>query len=242
MGKEYKIEELLENLPDYINGKMEDEELKKAISSEISGNPGFKNEFDSLKSAFKSLNSFKFSEPPDYYFNNLLPRINGKINVESQSFIFKKSFTAIWKFALPVTAVILMFIGYKTFFSNNDIMNNVKNDSQIVLNNDFQNKIKNDDSINKIEEDLSSSKTENKDEDVFSNMTKSYFSRQNVHGNNNLTNAEENNNPAIDISENTPDDDVFFSNDDEPNIEQEFDKLNSDEQNKILSEIKNSKF
>jgi len=243
VNKKFKIEELLENIPDYINGKIKDEELKNAINSEIITNPEFKNEFDSLNSTLKSINNFTFIEPPDYYFNNLLPQINEKINAESKLFNFKKNFSAIWKIALPVTAVLLIFIVYKTYFKNNEYVKNTNNDSQIVLNNDFQEKIRNKDSISKNEENISSIESEETDENnnIITNVTKSYYSKQEYTEKNKIINIEENNNVAIDISENTPDDDVFFSNEEEPNIEQEFDKLNSEEQNKILSEIKNSK-
>lgn len=243
MGKEFKTEELLENLPDYINGKIEDGELKNAISRELSDNPDFKNEFDSLNSAFKNISSFTFAEPPENYFNNLLPRINEKIHAESKIFNFKKSFSAIWKFALPVTAVILMFIGYKTFFNNNEYINNIaKNDSQVVLNNNTG-KIENNDNNYKDNDAYGNVEpVESEDNNYTTNNSKSTFTRQTETERNNINNSEENNNIAIDLTENTSDDDVFFSNDDEPNIEQEFEKLNTEEQNKLLTEIKNSKF
>ena len=217
MGKEFKTDELLENLPDYINGKIEDVDLKNAINHELTVNQGFKNEFDSL---------------------------NKELNAESNIFNFKKSFSAIWKFALPVTAVILMFIGYETFINNNEYINNFKSDSQVVLKNDNSGKIENDGNIYKDTDangNLEPTEPENND-NFISNMTKSFYPRQTDTDKNKITDAEENNNIAIDISENASDEDVFFSNEEEPNIEQEFEKLNSEEQNKILNEIKNSKF
>ena len=82
--------------------------------------------------------------------------------------------------------------------------------------------------------------TEPENNDNFiSNMTKSFYLRQTDTDKNKITDAEENNNIAIDISENASDEDVFFSNEEEPNIEQEFEKLNSEEQNKILNETRN---
>jgi hypothetical protein len=238
MVKEFKIEELLENLPDYINGRIENSELKNAINSEISSNSEFKKEFESLNNTFKSINNFSFTEPPDYYFNNLLPRINDRIYTASKSNNFKKSFSAIWKFGLPVTAVILMFIGYKTFYNNNEYIKNINSNSQIEITNDYQSKIKNDDSVVKNDTEVSTSETESANENgnFISNTTKSFYTKQNTYDR--IINTEENNIIAIDITDNTPDDDVFFSNDEESNIEQEFEKLNSDEQNKILSEIK----
>jgi hypothetical protein len=229
MGKEFKIE---------------DGELKNAISNELSSNPVFKSEFDSFNTALKSINSFTFAEPPDNYFNNLLPQINEKIYSETSAFSFKKSFPAIWKFVLPVTAVILMFIGYETFFNNNEYINNIKSDSQVVLKNNNSGKSENDDKIyNDMDANVNKEPVEQENNDNFiTGMTKSFYSRQTNTDKNKISDAEENNNIAIDISENTSDDDVFFSNEEEPNIEQEFEKLNSDEQNKILAEIKNSKF
>jgi hypothetical protein len=242
MGKQYQKEKLLENLPDFINGKLQDEELRNTIRFEISSNPEFKKEFDELSNLLKSINSITFSEPPDFYFNNLLPQINEKIYSESKTYGFAKKLASFWKFALPVTAVILMVIGYKTFFNNNEYINNLKNDSQVVINNDFQNKIKNDDSaINSEDEIVSTGSDEiNEGSSIITNIKKSFYSKQDDYKKSNVLNNEENN-VAIDLSENAPDDDVFFSNDEEPNIEQEFERLNSDEQNKILNEIKNSK-
>jgi hypothetical protein len=242
MGKQFKREELLENLPDFINGKIQDEELIIAINLEISADSDFKKEFDLLSSTLEGINSITFSEPPEFYFNNLLPEINEKIYAESKSSKFIKKFSTIWKLALPVSAVLLIFIGYKTFFNNNEIINGINNDTQVVINNDFQNKIKNDDSALMPDDKITSTEQENTKEagDVINEFTKSFYSKSNISEYSSKPGKEENN-VTIDLSDNTTDDDVFFSNDDEPNIEQEFEKLNPDEQNKILNEIKNSK-
>jgi hypothetical protein len=241
MEREYKIEELYENLPDFINGRIEDANLRNAIITEIEANSEFKYEFESLNSISNNIKNISFSEPPDNYFNNLLPQINERIYSTDKQFSFKKRFSAIWKFALPLTAVILMYFGYNTFFVNNEYINNFKSDSQIIIkDNNSLNTGDNDNVYKDIDTYGDVTPMESKENDeIISGKTKSSYLKQDVNDRGKIT---EDNNIAIDITDNNPDDDVFFSGEDEPNIEQEFDKLNSDEQNKILSEIKNSKF
>jgi len=60
MGNINKIEELLMELPDYINNKLEDKIIKENIEYEISHNPDFKSEYEEMK------RSFEFIHSPNY--------------------------------------------------------------------------------------------------------------------------------------------------------------------------------
>lgn len=105
-----KNEELLFHLPDYVTGKITDENLILRIQSEINSNPEFKNEYDSLKDTFSKIKDLKFSDPPEHYFNNLIPEINDKIanqNVSKGISGFFKLSNLI-KYAIPAVSVVLL--------------------------------------------------------------------------------------------------------------------------------------
>jgi|WetSurMetagenome_2_1015567.scaffolds.fasta_scaffold159780_1 hypothetical protein len=241
MKKEYKKEELLENLPDYINNVIYDVELKETIRKEIETNPDFKNEFDLISFTLKNVNNFSFSEPPVNYFTSLLPRINDKIHKKSETFGFFKNLSTFWKLAIPVVTIIIFFISYKTFFNNNEFTNKLNN--SIVLNTDTQKNIKtNNTELNK-EEELTSEETENMEsiEETSSKNISTYYSRHYPFDNkSNLIKNDENIEVSINFSDNIPDEEVFYSTEDEENVEQEFDRLNAEEQNNIISKINNS--
>jgi hypothetical protein len=244
MKKEYKKEELLENLPDYINNGIDDAELKEAIRIEIETNPDFKKEYDLFNSTLKTVNNFSFSEPPDNYFNSLLPRINEKIYKNSETFSFLKNLSILWKFAIPVVTILSFFISYKTFFNSNEYANklNDNNDNNISLYTDTQKNIKTNDTELTNKEELTSEELENflESEEISSDNIRSYYSKHYVSDNkSNLMKNDENMDVSINFSDNIPDEEVFYSTEDEENVEQEFDRLNTEEQNNIISKIKN---
>lgn len=238
----YPIEELLENLPDYINNKIEDNKLKDAISAEISVNPDFRKEYDLISITLRSVNSIEFTEPPANYFNSLLPRINERMTSKSGKFKFTKSFSTLWKYAVPIAAIIIFFIGYKTIFRNNDYINDLVRDSQIVLTEFNYSDEKKVESLVNPEENKTDLNVENKTEE---NTDVTYESKKTVNtkiqvSEKDLSKKEEIINAFLELSDNSPEEDVFFSNDDDMNIEQDFEKMNKEEQNNLISKIKNS--
>ncbi len=57
---------------------------------------------------------------------------------------------------------------------------------------------------------------------------------------NNIKQKEEKSNFILDFSDNTSEEEIFFQNNDEINIELDFEKMNKEEQNDLISKIKNS--
>ncbi len=114
-------EELLFNLPDYVAGKITDENLLLRIQSELNSNPEFKAEYDLLSETYSAVKDMKFSEPPVHYFTNLVPKINEKINKQKESKGIAGFFrlSNLVKYALPAVSVVLL-IFIITFSNKND--------------------------------------------------------------------------------------------------------------------------
>ncbi|MFA7360640.1 MAG: hypothetical protein WC139_06345 [Candidatus Kapaibacterium sp.] len=114
-------EELLYNLPDYVAGKITDENLLLRIQSELNSNPEFKAEYDLLSETYSAVKDMKFSEPPVHYFTNLVPKINEKINKQKESKGIAGFFrlSNLVKYALPAVSVVLL-IFVITFSNKND--------------------------------------------------------------------------------------------------------------------------
>ena len=90
-------EELKYYLPDYIRGNLENPQLLALIKKEIEINKDFADEYNSLIKVSEFLNNTKFEEPPEFYFNNLLPGIRQRIDASPlkklnifQTFLFPK--------------------------------------------------------------------------------------------------------------------------------------------------------
>lgn len=241
MDMGYTIEELTDNLPDYINNKIEDDNLKDAIKNEISINSDFKKEFDLLRDTLIIINNVEFTEPPANYFDTLLPRINYRIFEKSNRLKFTKNFASLWKFAVPVAAIILFFIGYKTIFKDNEYINNLNSDSQIVAEKYNYSDEKKVDSSTESEENVNFKNNDNPDKytEAANDNIKSGISKKFKQEKNYTVKSDDNINTLLDFSDNSSDEDNFFS-DDDINYEQDFDKLSNEEQNNIISKIKNS--
>ena len=114
---EKNIETLLHNLPDYIAGNLDDEGLKDRITTEINSNPVFRAEYESMKSTFAFLGENSLSEPPEFYFNNLVPTINKRIDAieASRDNVFTEKFgwlVNVLKFAIPALILVLGYLLY----------------------------------------------------------------------------------------------------------------------------------
>ncbi|MBK8984336.1 MAG: hypothetical protein IPM38_18955 [Ignavibacteria bacterium] len=111
ISKDYSREELLQSIPDFINGKISDSGLSNAVSKLIESDNDFKNEFDEINKTLTFFVKTEFPEPPDNYFNNLPVIINEKINpnkplTENPGLV--QYFSKAWKIILPAFAVILI--------------------------------------------------------------------------------------------------------------------------------------
>ncbi len=105
-------EELLFHLPDYVTGKITDENLLLRIQSEINSNPEFKKEYESLAETFSTIKDLKFSDPPEHYFTSMVPKINEKIanQKESKSISGFFKLSNLYKYALPAVSVVLLIV------------------------------------------------------------------------------------------------------------------------------------
>ena len=79
MKNKLKYSDLLENLPDYITGKLENRELIYIIENEINSNNEFKNEFILMKNYVENISKIETPIPEDAYFSNLLPKLNEQL-------------------------------------------------------------------------------------------------------------------------------------------------------------------
>jgi hypothetical protein len=133
MNKNINNEDLIYSLPDYITGKLNDKGIKFRIEEEIRNNNGFRQEYELLKETYTSLKNLEFSEPPAHYFNNLIPRLNQRIENESKfSFVHLFRLANLFKYALPaVTVVCVILLITFTNKSNKDENMFVQSDNTI---------------------------------------------------------------------------------------------------------------
>lgn len=119
-------QELLELLPDYISGRIEDKAVIKQIEDEITLNVSFREEYESLLKAYDEISGMKFSEPPEHYFTNLLPRINERLEQKTGKM---KSFrlSYVFRYAIPAFSVILviLIITFSNKNGNEDLLHKI---------------------------------------------------------------------------------------------------------------------
>jgi hypothetical protein len=233
-------------LPDYIEGKIEDEKLIKTIENEIVTNNSIKEEYDNLKNTIYFLKNTDLNSPPDLYFNSLLPRINDIVDSRQINKGLISSFTSkinyFWKYLIPVIPVIIIIIVYNIYFkqfqnTDNKINQNNNSTNEAIIQNDSNTgRINENDSMFGIEFNGTNKNTE----DTFTNL---YSSENSIYTNNKVKLS--NNNKTEKIEENVfenPDDVNIFVNDDEDiNIEKELFELNQENQSEIINNLKNEK-
>jgi len=134
MNKSINNEELIYSLPDYIAGKINDKGIQNKIEEEIRNNDGFRQEYELLKETYSSLKNLEFSEPPAHYFNNLIPRLNQRIENENKfSFAHLFRLANLFKYALPaVTVVCVILLITFTNKSNKDENMFIQSDNTIT--------------------------------------------------------------------------------------------------------------
>ena len=105
---------LIHELPDFISGNIADNELNQKIRDEIDSNPDFRAEYENMKGTFSFLGETALSEPSPFYFNNLLPNINTRIDAleSGKESIFSGWFANVLKFAIPALILVLGYFLY----------------------------------------------------------------------------------------------------------------------------------
>lgn len=232
----YSKEELFENLPDFIENKITEVNLKTAIEEEISSNPDFKTEFESLLSMMKSVKEIEFQEPPVNYFSTLLPRINEKLNNEPEKISLHIWFSRLWKYAVPVAAVIIFFISYKAIFISNDYIEQFNNDSQIVINELNYS----DEKITDTSENSHASTESSERKEEISEIASSKSNVKQTNTKINLQEKEDVISSFLNYNDNTQEEDDLFTDEYDIFLETNFDKMSKEEQNNLISKIKNS--
>lgn len=226
-------EELLVLLPDFIAGRIEDKELTKRIENKISSSSEFREEYESLARTYSEIIDMKFSEPPEHYFTNLLPRINKRLEQESGA---KRSFrlSYIFRYAIPAVSVVLviLIITLSDKNGNNDMLQKHHDSVPVNINENLNTEI--DKSTDAGQEVLTvgTENTQTKDEKQVQNTVKNLTQKVNVQSNENTGNLVELLS-YTDEQEET-DDDYFYDPD--------FTELTQNEQAEILNKLENINF
>src|SRR5690606_41625304 len=86
----------------------------------INNEPDFMTEYEDMKSSFTFLKDTSFSEPPGFYFNNLLPNINNRIDAleAKPSGVFSGWLSNALKFVIPALILVLGYLLYTQFTGN----------------------------------------------------------------------------------------------------------------------------
>lgn len=239
MKNKNKIEYLLINLPDYIDGKIKDTDLIREIENRIKTNADFRDEYEKIKNSFSFLKETKFEEPPAHYFSTLLPKINERLEAtqkHEEISIWEKIFSY-WKFAIPVVPIILVFIILKIDVFNPDetLKKDVQNETII--------KEKIDNNIIKEENKDIAELNEDNNKDAETNILQYKKSRTS----NDYEYIETKNDYDFLNSNNTNYIDDYLEEvgdyyDDEYLSEEDYEELSIEEQNEIISKLKEEDF
>lgn len=105
-------EEIKLLIPDYITGNISDSN-RSIVTQALNESEELREVHSELKSSFDVVGSYKFKEPTQQYFINLLPRIHQRIEEREEKLAVKNPFAIWWKILVPVAAIILIVIIYK---------------------------------------------------------------------------------------------------------------------------------
>lgn len=117
MNKKINIKEIEQMLPDFISGKLSENDRKKVRES-LEIYPELNAQYLEFKKVMEFVSSVKFEEPSPQYWVNLPSRIHDKIEQRKQSkkpILFEGFAVSWWKIALPAAALVLIFVIYKAF-------------------------------------------------------------------------------------------------------------------------------
>jgi hypothetical protein len=238
------LNELIKELPDYVMGRIKDENLIRDIQYQLKNNRDFEIEYNRIKDIVAALNVSQPLDVPENYFVNLSADINRKIDdtaIRSAGsplyrFLFNKKF-AVWSaVAAVIVFVALMAKPVSDFLFRNEnptvpqitARNDSQNRNPVLTTNGLELYL---DEIEEIQGDFSSADDEinvvnsqNKKTAVKKFKPKLYTGKTTV-----------NDNELLDL--------FLYDYDEDNNLPNEelFLKLPSDEQKNIIKEIKNLK-
>ena len=238
MKNKDKIKDLLINLPDYIEGKIEDPDLIRKIEDEIKTNEGFRNEYEEMKSSFSFLKEVRLEEPSEHYFSTLLPKINERLEAthkHEEISIWEKIFSY-WKFAIPVVPIILIFIILKIDIFNPDETLKKDEPNKTII------KEKDDNNLIKEENKDLAVLNENNNKDSETNILRYQKSRTSydyeyTETKDNYDFLNSNTSYVDDYLEEAED---YY--DDEYLLEEDYEELSIEEQNEIITKLKEEDF
>lgn len=258
-------DDLLNELPDYISGKIHDRILKKKIEYEISSNPEFEKIYHEFRETFSFLETSELEPPSGEYFSNLPLNIADKIKTGAVTEGFFQKFKKHKMLLAPAFAVLILIVSLYYFKSGDkDIVQETK--SENVQTQDFI--YKNEPDKNNIPDKSAAVTDEIKTEingnnnliqsaqtnsvnpkSVHKNKTKIIHSFHHVYNSENespFPKANENLEKYLaensdDASEDAldSDDDNFISNDDieEEELEDEFQSLTPEQQHELIHQL-----
>jgi len=127
------IEEIKLLFPDYILGRLNEQEVK-AVEDAINNSDELKLLLEEMGGTFNFLGNVKFTEPEPQYWQTLLPRIHQRLEeAEEKRFSWDK-LAVYWKFVIPAAAVILIAIFYFAILnkSNDSTITKKENKEKII--------------------------------------------------------------------------------------------------------------
>lgn len=112
--KKINIEEIKLLIPDYMTGSLNEKD-RKVVEDAMSNSKELQQFCNEVRDTLQFVKTVKVEEPLPQYWNNLLPRIHQRMEEKEQNklFGFRKPMSLAWKILLPVAAVILIFIIYR---------------------------------------------------------------------------------------------------------------------------------
>jgi hypothetical protein len=116
MNNKLNREDIELMIPDYITGSLNETEMK-IVEEALDNSAELREFYSEMKGALDIAHSVKFEDPPQAYFNNLLPRIHEKIESRQSKRSLWDSISIVWKIAVPVAAVLLVFVVYQLLTS-----------------------------------------------------------------------------------------------------------------------------
>lgn len=255
-------EDLVHSLPDYISGRIDDQNLLREIESEIINNPEFKIELDELKSTMNFLNSAELESPDEIYFNNLPVKINERLLQEGS---YWHKLGAFWKILIPaISVLIIAVILYNVSTNEPVIVATTENENNItvtaenkdaVAKNEIQTKQNNLTQVDQNAKDKNELGAENKKVYISKNLNRKKnpaLTQKDIKQNEPYAyippgiekasaNMIANNYETAEIENPDIQEDVLYSEDsDDYNIEEEFQELTPEQQKEILEDLNNT--
>ena len=237
------------NLPDYINNSLKDKNIIEQIKFEIDHNPDFKNDYEQMKFSLDLMSNTELDAPPDNYFNNLIPEINLRIeqSKKKHSFIWFSKIVPYWKYAVPVSLIVLFLLMYDIEFRDNKVniapITEISNTLQ-ELNQDT--KIDEDNSPDSLDAALTQIISDEEVTTIYTPPHTIYYSDEqntidaNIDKEPEIKKGMEEDNPEI--FDSNGEDDMLNSAGFDLLLDNELNKMTPEQQKKILTELKKSNF